>query len=534
MLDYLKELMLREYFISNATIGKLLDDKKAYFRHLGHIFLLTEDEINNLYELTLNEEIEDIVSIRDYRQYQRIKQYFAIEEIDHHYNDEVEELISLKGNSIEEVLRYEMLKNGQNSRLITLENVTRAAESGAIPAINLFSILLLEGLIYSKDTRRGLNMVHMSADWNSEEGLLIALYYDEENHSKYLYRLHERFLSSGHKDAFLRVKEKYGDHECKGEKEFMFLEQAFRQRILKRNVYDKAYARLLYSDMLNNPDKKNILLNYNERLFLEASNLPLNLNMDFCKCDLKALDFILPNRVDEKKKITIGLSDIERRITPSYRPLCFVSESNYLLEEYAQMICASLSEAHIERIEVSDLASYDLEPSINNIFIRNCDEDAPNAYLIFLRDRISDDIFNLVDNFLLTSHRNKFHLNTLGITLDLSMILPICFASKEHAKKLKDLCTIIEIATPSKKEKSKLIDNILNNKSAIYRINHISIEENAKKRLLDYLIDDIAHILDLAISEHRDETLKIDEALLEPYFKNARIKHETFGFGGIN
>lgn len=534
MFDYLKELMLREYFCGEITIGRFIEDKKPLFTVLGHIFLLNEDEIDRLFTIVQSQEVKEILSLQDYHEYRRINQYFKAAETKHKTNKEVEEIIDLKGNSIALSMKYEMLNKHQFTSISALENFTQAAESGIIPAMHLFGILLIEGIAFNKDVNRGKRLIHKAANWNSEEGLLASIYYDEKNRLKYLYCLRERLSRLGYSNVFNKIEKVYGNNKGEVSKEFLILELAFGKKIVERKIYDRSYARLLYSHMLSNPEKKNLLLNQNKEIYIYASALPLNLSKDFCEYNLEGLDLLLSSRVEDKKKISLALSDIDKRTTLTYRPLCFVSNSNYLLKTYASCLSKCLKNAHIERIEVSDLSGYDLDSSNNNIFIRNCDEDESNVYFLFLRGLISNDLFNIIDNFLLTTHRQKFRLNHPGITLDLSTILPICFCNKEHAKKIQDVCNVIEIADPSSQEKLELIKSIIEHKRLLYKIDKISIDDEVSKELIKFNIDNIETLLDKAISQHRENTLILTEDLMRTYIKEANNRHTSFGFGGIN
>ncbi len=532
MFDYLTELMLREYFCAEVTVGRFIRDKKALFAILGRIFLMTKEETEDLFALTRCDAVTGIVSVRDYNQYRRMKQYFEMNGYDRNADAVIDELIDLKGSSLTVTMSYKILHDAQDIRSIACGNLTCAAENGIILALHLLGILQSEGFAFGKNAPRGLSMIRKAADWNSEEGLLAALYYDEKNRSKYLCRLYERLLSTGHSDSIAKVEEMYGAHGTKGRKEFRLLEKAISQGILKRNTYAKTYARILYSEILGEKDKEILMLTPNKELFAEASALPLKLSSSFCECDMTALASMTPKRTEEQRKVALQLSNIDLRSISTYRPLCFVSDSKYILETYAAMVAKCLGDAHVERIEASDLADYDLEPTQNNIFIRNCDEDCSNAYFLFVRGDVSDKVFDTAKNFLQSAKRSKFRLNRPSVTLDLSMILPICFCDKEHAKQLRSHCDIIRIADYTEEEKKELVGDIVLGKSSLYGVRQITVQESVCGKLAEYSEDDIERILDSAVREHRGDTIHLTDELMQPYFKGMSLRHGAYGFGG--
>ncbi len=532
MFDYLTELMLREYFCADVTVGRFIGDKKALFALLGRIFLMTNEDIDRLFALAQSDEVMGIASERDYHQHRRMKQYFEMNGYEWNTDADIDELIDLKGTSLTMAMNHRILHDTHDVRSVACGNLTNAAEGGVILALHLLGILQSEGFAFGKNAVRGRSMIRMAAEWNSEEGLLAALYYDEGNRPKYLCRLYERFLRTGHSDSFAKVEEVYGAHGTKGKREFKLLEKAIGQGILKRDTYVKSYARLLYSEILEEKDKESLMLTPNKELFAEATDLPLKLSSVDRECDVTALSSMHPARADEQGKLARALGNLDSRGISAYRPLCIVSDSKYMLETYADVIAKCLVNESVERIEASDLTDYDLEPSKSNIFIRNCDEDSPNTYFLFVRGEIPERPYDAVKNFLQSAKRGKFRLNRPSVTLDLSAIIPICFCDKEHAKELNRYCDIVRIAEPTKQEKKGLVREILSAKSNVYGADKITVQEVVCVKLSEYSIDDIERILDSAVRENCGDTIQLTDELMQQYYKGLPHRRGTYGFGG--
>ena len=52
MLDYLSEIMLREYFTLDLIAGSFIPDKAFVFKRLGEVFLLPANKLETLFALT--------------------------------------------------------------------------------------------------------------------------------------------------------------------------------------------------------------------------------------------------------------------------------------------------------------------------------------------------------------------------------------------------------------------------------------------------------------------------------------------------
>ncbi len=530
MFDHLTEMMLRSYYVAENTVGRFYDDKQALFSAYAKIFLLGEDEAARLFSLTRREEVGAIFSEQEYHRHLRMKQYLAMNARTSSSDPAVEDIIDLKGSAFTTALNYHLMNEAMEVKSVVCENIALAAENGVIAALTTLGILQLEGIVFGKD-EAGLTKIRSAADWNSEEGLLAALYYDPSNREQYLERLNSCMARVGHGMAFERVKEIYGSFSAGKYDSYKLLEKAFRQGLIKREVYNKQYARLVYSKLLCERDKEALVLLPNKELFADACALPLKLGAapaDFCA---EPLADIRPDHAEERERVIKALGNTDLCTVPSYRPLCFVSGSRYMLDLYASVIAECFPGRHVEPIEVSDLVEYDFEPTKNNIFVRSCDEDAFNIYLLGFEGEIADRAFDTVKNFLQSDKRSKFRLNHPGVSLDLSAVLPICFADGENANKLQPYCDIIRIADLTVREKTALLKRILAEKRRLYGIETLTLGEGVAEKLTAHGIDNIDRICDAAIREHRTRELVLTQELMRPYLKGVGARR-TYGFGG--
>ena len=532
MFDHLTETMLKSYFVAENTVGRFCADKRPLFFAYANIFLLPQEEAERLFALSQAQEVSAIQSEREYHQYLRLKQYLSMNARPHDGDPETDEIIDLKGTAFTAALNFHLLYDAKDVRSVACENLTLAAEKGIVLALNALGVLQTEGVVFHKDEAEGLKKLLRAAEWNSEEGLFAALYYDPAHREKYLECLHSCLVRIGHAEASERVREKYGSYVKGRHKEYRLLEKAFRQGIIKRDVYNKSYARLVYSEILGERDKEALLLTPNKELFAEASSLPLKLGRGRAEFCADALDGVRPDHPEEYSNVLCALGNTDLRTLAGYRPLCFVSDSKYMLDYYAALLPRCFEASHVERIDVSDLVDYDFEPTKNNIFVRSCDEDAFNLYLLTFRGEIADRAFDMAKNFLQSGKRGKYRLNHPGVALDLSSVLPVCFCDRENAKKLKQYCDMIRIAELTVKEKCLLTERTVREKGSVYGVKELTVQEGLAEKLSAYGIDEIDRAIDAAVREHRTENLLLTESLVLPYLGSIRAEKKAYGFGG--
>ena len=523
MFDHLTETMLKNYYIAENTVGRFCADKRPLFFAYANIFLLPQEEAEHIFALSQTQEVVQIQSVFKYNQHLRIKQYLSMNDRLHGRDPECEEIIDLKGTAFTLAQNFHLACDGKDVRSVACENLTLAVENGLVIALNALGILQSEGIVFHKDEGSGRKKILCAAEWNSEEGLLAALYYDPDNREKYLECLQDCLVRIGHAEVFERVREKYGSYVKGRHGEY---------RLLEKDVYNKSYARLVYSEILSERDKETLLLTPNAELFAEASSLPLKLGHGTAEFHAKALDGVRPDHPEEGEKILCALENIDLRTMATYRPLCFVSDSKYMLDYYAGLLMRCFEASHMERVEIGDLVEYDFEPTKNNIFVRGCDEDAFNLYLLTFRGEISERAFDMAKNFLQSDKRGKYRLNHPSVSLDLSSVLPICFCDRENAKKLKPYCDMVRISELTMEEKRQFTERVVREKGIAYGVQELAMQEGLAEKLSGYSIDEIDRAIDAAVREHRLEKLLLTESLVRPYIGSVGARKKAFGFGG--
>lgn len=531
MFDHLTESMLKCYYLAENTVGRFSEDKRKLFFAYAEIFLIPSGEAERLFALSEREEVREIVSENEYHRYLRMKQYRRMNgrECVH---TELDDMIELKGTAYKIAMADHLMADAQEVRSVACERLTDAAENGLVHGLYTLGILRAEGVVFERDAESGLRNIRCAAEWDSEAGLFAALHYDRERKGEYLPCLRACLARAGHAEVFRRAEEVYGScKESKNRGPARLLEKVFRQGIVKRDVYNKAYARFIYSGLLDERDKESLLLTPNKELFAEACALPLKLGRiaaDFSADAWKAIRF---DHADENGRVEFALGNADLCYRSSYRPLCLVTESRIMREACRDALAAGFGGAHTEYIEVGELTEYDFEPTKNNVFVRGCDEDAFNVYLISFVGNISERAFDTAKNFLQSGRREKFRLSRPGVTLDLSPVLPIVFCDRENAKRLKPFCDVIRIGAFSPKEKQQFTERTVRETGEDYGI-RVTAAEGLWGQISAYGIDEIGEAIDAAVRSHRGEELVLTGELVLPYLKNLGARRNGYGFGG--
>lgn len=533
MFDVLSELFLNEYFTVTSALGEPFGEDKKLFDKLARVYLLSESEKKKLAGLAFDEVVADVRTERDYKQFNRVRTYAEMTGIAGVCTPAQAQTVAVKGGAIEG-LKFAGLKAfAYFSAAAAYKAVSDRAEKGFITATRLLGIMLMEGIYVDKDEKQGLKLLNRAAQWSDIPALMAALYYDPAERNVNLARLHAAALDGIYMRAYERAQEAYSMRVSPLD-ETLMLQRAFSRSIVRREIYEPHYARIIFGTAIDGKDKEKLVFTSNKGMLAEAADLPLKLSMPerqyVRESAFARLPFIRPA---EKQRVLAAIKNSDLRALPAYRPPCLRSDSKYMLGLYAEAIKNALGDVRVETIDVASLTEYDLDPSKNNIFVRNCDEDKNNVYMLYLRGAISERAAGKVCDFLQSEKRRRFRLNNPAISIDLGAILPICFCDGENARTLSGVCETIDIANPDVQEKRALAACMLEEKARLYGVTEVKFGDGAQAELLQFGADEMEIILDKAIRGLRFEGDKITLTADKIRECAGGVAHTAFGFGGV-
>lgn len=530
MINSIEELFYETFFAFEWALKDIIPDKQFLFNQLYQVFLLPESKKDELFNLSSHEEIQNIQSYKDYSLYCRCSSYCELINIRENDNEEINQLINIKGNALRKFNDLKLTDSIQPTKTWILNVVFDSASKGNIFSINLLGYLKSNGIYCKKDIYEGKKYFEKSARWNSIEGTLFALYYDEANLQKNANRLYTILSDSCYESILQKMKSIYSINKLEKIEECKLIQKGFASEKIKPSIYSKQHARIIFSTILQNKEKQRILLGKSDILY-EASELPLKLQYQPLNYKNTADAFPL-NRPEEEKLITMVLRNSIDRNQTYYKPICISSNSNFLLNITIKSLHSMNPDAHLEIINVSELTPNDFEQTVSNIFIRNCDERKLNIYALFFQGTIPEEIYANVCAFLKSNNRKRFQLKVPKVFLDLSAILPICFCDKQNDQYLKNICEVHSLMPINDSEKNILLNVIIQEKKKTYQLKNLSIAEEIKAKFNAYSIDKIDAILDQASRLYSHEELNLDLDLFQFLMGKEKQYIKNYGFGG--
>lgn len=533
-----KESFLREYFTVVAAADKMMSTEKnrELFFDLAKAFLIDDKSADMLWEITQRPSVKDVANLNDVKMNSRVSQYITqIMKVGIGRSEEAD-MISVKGEAIERAEALELIAAQERSNESVFQNIVFKAGEGCLAAIRLLAIMQLKGIFIEKDVESGLKNLARAATWNDVGAGVMYLYYGggyqgESMCNRLLTILEYRCF----KDLANLVGFNYAQYATgKSDEVAILLEKAFGVCVLDRQSYCATKARIMFSDIISLSGKEAIIYSMDiKQLHSPICDLPLKLKTNVeCEIYEEAFKGAVLQRPFEQKHILREARNFDLCKTLGYMPMCLHMDSSVVMRENIENIRRLLPKANVEVIEVRGLTADDMARGYNNIFIKSCEEDKFNVYVLVFRGMIDNSVMEEALKFLQASKRRSFRLSS-GVELDLSCILPICVCDSVNDKILKKYCNMIDLADVSADEKRALTDDILSRKAQLYGIDAVKLDDNARLLLEQLSVDNIERSLDRAILNNRDKcgslvlSMQVLGKILADYKSNNK-----FGFGG--
>lgn len=532
MLNSVTELFLTNYFYVATLVGNFLGEAEKLFYRLAKLFFIPDQEAEQLYNIANSRELNEIDTLNKFNQRIRLLKYYELSGNGLPLSPEYEEVIRIKGNVLASLKGTPLEVSKNVPRQVVYNTLITAANAGSVSALFACGLLQCEGIFFDKNFKAGIKKLNNAADWLDIVSLLALIEYDRENRSYNLARLEIAAKNTPYESLVQAVTGNYDMPRYFGDlSASMLLLKAFAAGTLKREQYDAKVSRILNSRVLSFGDKEKLIYAASKELFSTVGNLPLKLgkNGEDIVCDFKIkLPYDRSNEKVEIEEWIMRYSDSGSEI----RPICIVCESEYMQGLYANAFADALSGAHIARIDIATLMGYDFEPSPGNVFVRNIDEDKFNVFMLSARGELNEQMLSVVINFARGRARRQFHISTLGVALDLSGIMIICFSDKRNASAFKQNFQVIELKELSAEERKESFDKIVNARAKLYGLASATICDEAYSSMRDCNIDQAEKALDKAIrlnsGNHNDIIITVD--MIAPHIRNTH--KGAIGFGG--
>lgn len=545
------ELLLTQYFTFTALFAHHGLIRERLFERLAGAFLLHPGAEEELYRLAEDESVRSIETAADYYRRERLKRYAELENYAIDTDPAVEAVISVKGSTLIALSELKLNRSGIDSAASAYEDVARLARGGNVTALRTLGVMQYEGILVRKDPAEGERYLTAAARWNDTAAILLAIHYGCGDRADLFRRLGAVVKGTPYAVLAMRFGECcFGDEAEATETprtncaEYELLEQAFAEGVLKRDTYLESYARVLNSPRLSTREKERLVLSGGREAVTEAGKLPYELTEGTIPFDLgtarPAREFARERRDVEFGRLEEAIRVSDLCATDPYRPLCLVSRSDYLLRRiYGELLIGAAEKGvNVVSIDVATISTYDLEPTLENLFVRSAVENTANVYLFHFRGTIDPKIAERVCDFLESEKRRNFRLFRPSVTLDLSPILPICFADRENAVFLRGVTETVYLAEVNAREKYAEFPQILHRCAERYRMPELSFSKEAAERLVSFSIDDAEQVIDRAARIHRGKhgtgpeiEKEIPIETVEQAIRDGERRGHVYGFG---
>ena len=236
------------------------------------------------------------------------------------------------------------------------------------------------------------------------------------------------------------------------------------------------------------------------------------------------------NRDKELAAIEQAFNNIDLRVSELYKPLCISVDGQAMFDMYIKAVQDCFKGANVEIIDVGSIDKSEVAFGNNNTFVGCCDDKKFNVYCLVYRGDIDEPQLEISTKFLMTKNRKTFNINSLGISMDLSAILPICFTDSINETAVSPFCDVVRIATPTLEDKVGILDYLLKNKCREYAIPNIVIEDELRDKLTSHDVDYINNWLDQSIRKNRERGVEL--RLNSENTETPTRANNQFGFGG--
>ncbi|MGN0797628.1 MAG: hypothetical protein ACI4M5_05400 [Christensenellales bacterium] len=499
------ELLLSQYFLFKSILGNYLSDGKGIFDYLSKIFMIPTTESDQLFSAIQNPIIQGFNTQEEYMRYMRIQHYLKEQGDDVKRDAYIREIAKIKGSAILSANENKYLLSNEVTLNLVLDCLSKNATIGKVQALKILGIMQCEGIIVDQNVFEGKKKLSKSAEWNDCVSILCLLYYNKDDDScksYYMSKLRQILIDSPLGELYNAAEAYYGVYRLSDTPEVKLLNKAFFSGVLKPDVIDSKYSRIVFSQILSLKDKEKTIFSADKIRISDVSDLPLRLSNNVQSYDLDlAFNRLAIQRQGEIQRIIASLKSSSLAKSAFYRPTCICSDSKYLLNSYADAIMSGV-DANCEVIDVSQLNTNDVERTSNNVILRSINEDKSNIIMLYLFGRVEPYIFNQINKFLQTIERGKFHLHLPNVTLDLSSILPICFCDNANARQLKNYCDIIQLQSLSEQEFDSAVQDIISHKERQIGDIKICLDGEAHVVFGNTDVDRAEQFIDFAVCAH--------------------------------
>lgn len=538
---YLMEPLLTQFFLIDAVCQGFIDPAKREetFCELARVFgVPMNDETRAYFAAAVSPQFH---TITDNASYERLCRTI---EFARHSGQEVEltamdrVILAQKREAL--TIKEELFGKSKTLTVdLIADTLLTKSMNGNVDAMVTLAYMECHGLCLRQDAENAVKRIRLCAKWNHLFGNLMGIAYDKRRRAAYYNTLYTVLRSSHQREVFEYLCRVGGYKKpCEKQTVARIIDRAFGLGIIRRDVYDPLFAKVAFSPLISDEDKKKMLLSKKQDAIPSLSDIPFDVERDTpFTFDGAKLDKMPLCRTEETEQVLCGLYPAVSNRPELYRPLLLSGNDQYVSSMYATAVKAGFA-AHNPVIEVDagNLTLQDFVGAKEHFILRGLSETGCSHTVFLVKhceelgEREQEELVKLLDY----EYRRRFNLVEPTVSLDLSDVLVVLFAAKTtpSVRRLAQECEVVRTAPISEAEKRTVIDRTFRTRACSFGMEAVTLEEEGATYLATFNTEQIARIIDGALKKtaYANETV-VTAATLRTVSDRQNISGSSRPFG---
>lgn len=538
----LLEPFLTQFFLLDSICRGLLDTHSlhACFKELARVFCVPLNKQTNQF-LTVAEQAEykNIVDQGAYERFCRTLEFALLSGQQADLTAVERVVLAQKREAM--LIKSEIFMQNKNLTADSIaDTLFTAAVNGNTDAMAILAFMEYHGICICRDTASALTRMALCAKWNHLFGNLMGLAYDTANTQRYGNTLYTILRNRRQREAFRYISAEY-ELEDSFERcpEAAIIEDAIGLGIIKKNTFDRHFAKAAFSDLLSAEDKEALLLCNKQGEGISLPALPFDADRSTCFVfDTKKAKKLPVERSAELNRLLCSLHPAVSNRPAMYKPLLVAGNDEFVADMYLQAVKAGFCKNKIIEVDAGLLTLNELSACKENFLLRGLAETKQSHTVFLLKncENLNERELEELTKLLHYENRRKFRLAEPAVCADLSDVLIILFASavNDTVKNLALSCDAVWTERISEDEKDAVIDSVFREHAKAFGIGCAKLDEQARKYLAAFRTQQIFRMLDGALKRAAFENdLLITQQTLKTVARQQNFTTERREFGYV-
>ena len=543
VIRYLMEPMLSQFFLVDSICDGFLDEKerRQIFKELGRVFCVPLDAETMGYFTAANApQYRKIQDITAYERQCRIIQFAEASGQMPELTEVDRMILAQKRDALQ--IRAELFKQTKNLTMDTVAEILQnTAMNGNVDAMITLAFLEYHGTCITRDREGALKRAALCAQWNHLMGNLMMLAYGSGDKQPIYNTLNTVLRNANQREVF-RYLCQAGGFTAAPEQDPVarILDKAFGIGVIRHNHYDSGFAKVAFSQLISTEDKKKLLLNKKQGAVASLASIPFSADRSggFTLDREKSSAVVLP-RPGELDSIFCGLSPVLNGRGALYRPLLVVGSDPYISRMYMDGLKRGFGDGSVQEIDGAMLTPQDFLSGQENFLLRGISQ-TNSTHTVFLvhncdeiGDREQEELRKLLDH----GYRRRFNLMDPTVSLDLSDVLMVLFASESNSKvrQLAEECDVVWTQPISRTEKRTVIETMFRQQAEAFGCAAVTMDPGCMEYLEPMGVEKIQGVIEGALKRAAYEnagtvTAQAMQMIVEK--KNGPGSRREFGYLG--